>query len=80
MPSLFKTKSKTLYLSLCLPLLPLSLGDINEYLDVGTGSLLIQILIASFLGGAFMIKLFWANIKAYFRNIRLRIKNRDDKS
>ena len=79
MPNLFKMKSKTLYLSLCLPLLPLSLRDIHEYLDLGTGSVLIQILIASLVSGAFMIKLFWGKIKAYFRNILLRIKNGNDR-
>ena len=36
------------------------------YLDPGSGSFLIQILIALFLGGAFAIRTFWGRIKRFF--------------
>jgi hypothetical protein len=39
------------------------------YIDPGTGSYFIQILIASLLGLAFAIKTFWKNIVAFFSQI-----------
>jgi hypothetical protein len=38
--------------------------NIIAYLDPGTGSFIIQMLIASLVGIAFFIKSFWRNIKA----------------
>lgn len=37
-----------------------------RYLDPGTGSMLIQILLAALLGAGVAIKIFWRNIKAFF--------------
>lgn len=39
---------------------------ILAYLDPGSGSYLIQILIAALLGGGFAIKAFWKQISAFF--------------
>ncbi len=39
------------------------------YIDPGTGSYLLQILIAAVLGGLFAIKIFWGNIKSFFRGL-----------
>ncbi len=36
------------------------------YLDPGTGSMLIQILLAVLLGAGVAIRVFWRNIKAFF--------------
>jgi hypothetical protein len=36
------------------------------YLDPGSGSFLIQLLLAALLGGAFAIKIYWRKIKALF--------------
>ncbi|MCF7811102.1 hypothetical protein K9N50_08970 [bacterium] len=36
------------------------------YLDPGTGSYLLQILIAGLVGAAFSIKIFWQKIKDFF--------------
>ena len=36
------------------------------YIDPGTGSYLIQILIAVFVGASLGIKIFWKNIKFFF--------------
>jgi len=36
------------------------------YLDPGTGSYLVQILIAGLVGAAFSIKIFWQRIKDFF--------------
>ena len=41
----------------------LSLG----YLDPGSGSFIIQILVAGFLGMMFSVKLFWHRIKRFFK-------------
>jgi hypothetical protein len=42
------------------------LGAKLAYLDPGSGSYLIQILIAALLGSAFVIKSFWNQIKNFF--------------
>ncbi len=39
------------------------------YLDPGSGSFLIQIIIAGLVGFSFFIKLFWKNIKLFFANL-----------
>ena len=39
----------------------------NAYIDPGTGSLLIQIVLATLLGASFAIKLMWTKIKRLFR-------------
>jgi hypothetical protein len=38
----------------------------NAYLDPGSGSVLIQLLIAGLLGAAFILKVSWSKIKAFF--------------
>jgi hypothetical protein len=38
----------------------------KAYLDPGSGSVLIQLLIAGLLGAAFIIKASWSRIKAFF--------------
>ena len=45
------------------------------YLDPGTGSYLIQVLLAGFLGAAFGIKMFWKRITSAIQ----RIFNKEDK-
>lgn len=39
------------------------------YLDPGTGSYLLQILLAALLGGAAALGIFWKSIAAFFRRI-----------
>ena len=41
-------------------------NDAFAYLDPGTGSYLVQILIAGLVGAAFSIKIFWQRIKDFF--------------
>ncbi len=38
----------------------------QSYLDPGSGSMLVQILLAALLGAGVGIKIFWKNIKAFF--------------
>ena len=44
-------------------------GNLFAYLDPGTGSFIIQMLIAGFLGILFAVKLFWHRIKAFLVNL-----------
>lgn len=37
------------------------------YLDPGSGSMLVQILIATLLGAAVAIRMFWGRIKSFFK-------------
>ena len=39
------------------------------YLDPGTGSYILQMILAALLGAAFAVKLFWKNIKTFFKNL-----------
>ncbi len=48
--------------------------SIHAYIDPGTGSLIIQVLIASFVGGLFLIKVFWRKIQAFFGNLFARVR------
>ena len=49
---------------------------IYAYLDAGSGSYIIQIIIAIALGGAFGIKIFWRRIYSFFKNLPAkRVKN-----
>ena len=37
------------------------------YLDPGSGSYLLQLLIAAILGGLFALRVYWGRIKSFFR-------------
>jgi hypothetical protein len=39
------------------------------YLDPGTGSYILQLILAGLLGAAFAVKLFWKNIKTFFKTL-----------
>lgn len=43
--------------------------DALAYLDPGTGSYIMQIIIAAAVGGAFAVKMFWLNLKIFFYNL-----------
>jgi len=46
--------------------IPVILARPVSYLDPGSGSYLLQLLIASALGAAFAVRLYWTRIKAFF--------------
>jgi len=48
------------------------------YLDPGSGSYLIQILIAFLLGSAIAIRAFWGRIKAFFLRLFRRENNSEE--
>ncbi|GAF94702.1 unnamed protein product [marine sediment metagenome] len=39
------------------------------YLDPGTGSYIIQMVLAGIVGTLFVIKIYWKKVKNYFRNL-----------
>jgi hypothetical protein len=39
------------------------------YLDPGSGSYIIQLIIAGFMGALFMLGIYWRRVKAYLKNI-----------
>ncbi|HEV2353545.1 MAG TPA: hypothetical protein VGR89_04840 [Puia sp.] len=42
------------------------MNGILLYIDPGSGSYLVQVIIAAILGGAFWIKKFWRKIRSFF--------------
>ena len=54
----------TLLLALLILCFPRPLA---AYLDPGSGSFLLQVLVAGLLGASFAVKRFWGSIKSYFR-------------
>lgn len=44
--------------------------DVHAYLDPGTGSFLLQLLIGSALGGLYLCKRFWRQIAAFLTRFR----------
>jgi hypothetical protein len=44
-------------------------GDAHAYLDPGTGSYVFQLVIATLLGAAFAVKVFWFRIKTFFTTL-----------
>jgi len=43
--------------------------NVYAYLDPGTGSYLLQMLLAALLGGLFAIKIFWRRIIGFFKKL-----------
>ena len=42
---------------------------VYAYLDLGTGSYILQLILGALLGGLYAIKLYWKKIKNFFKNI-----------
>lgn len=53
----------------CVLLLTVIPAPLYAYLDPGTGSYVLQIVLAAVLGGLFAIKLFWHRIKLFLMRI-----------
>jgi len=51
-------------------------SNAHAYLDPGTGSYIIQMLVAGLLGAAFAVKLFWIRIKRFVSGVF----SRDDRN
>lgn len=57
----------SIVLGTLLSLIPASTA--YAYIDPGTGSYMLQILLAFFLGALFALKMFWKNVKAFLGNL-----------
>ena len=64
-----KTRSINSSILLSVSLLPLSIQIFHGYIDPGTGSLIIQALIAGLLGGLYLLKVFWSKVKGFFSKL-----------
>lgn len=53
-------------LILALFLVPIHVDSAAAYLDPGTGSLMLQSMLALFAGAAVTLKLYWAKLKSFF--------------
>ena len=42
---------------------------IDAYLDPGTGSIILQVVIGAAVGGLFAVGLFWHRVKTFFKNL-----------
>jgi hypothetical protein len=62
---------------LVLALLLLAPSPAHAYLDPGTGSYAVQLLIGSLLGGLFAIGLFWRRVVAFFKRLFKRGSSND---
>lgn len=65
---------------LCAGLILFSFANAQAYLDPGTGSYVIQVLAAMFLGGVFTVKIYWKRLKEFFRARFSGKKDNDDSS
>jgi hypothetical protein len=55
------------------------LSSPKAYLDPGSGSFILQLVIATLLGGLFIIKGYWMKIKGFFNRLIVKNKhNRED--
>ena len=50
-------------------ILPVPDRIMDAYLDPGTGSIIIQVVIGSAVGALFAIKIFWNRIKTFFKKL-----------
>ncbi|MFA6449920.1 MAG: hypothetical protein WCX65_10645 [bacterium] len=60
--------------SMTIVMLLISANSAHAYLDPGSGSYLFQIMIATFVGVGFTVKIYWRKIKEFF--IRLFFKSK----
>ena len=74
MANKLKTRLVTSGVLFSMPLLPQAFENTHGYIDPGTGSLIIQGLIAGIIGGVFLVKVFWRRITAFLSNLFSRAK------
>lgn len=49
---------------------------IHAYLDPGTGSYFLQMLIAALIGALYTLKLYWSKVKSFFKNLFISKENK----
>ncbi|TEU11402.1 MAG: hypothetical protein E3J21_23680 [Anaerolineales bacterium] len=52
--------------------------DAHAYLDPGTGSYILQLIIAGLLGASLVVKIYWGNIKTFFSNLFSKGQSEED--
>ena len=52
-------------------------GTAHAYIDVETGSMILQVMLAGLFGDLFTIKVFWRQITGRFSNILAKIRTRE---
>lgn len=62
-------KHKGRILLLLVAFVALTARNAHAYLDPGTGSYVLQLVIAFFVGAVFAVKMFWRRIGAFFLNL-----------
>jgi hypothetical protein len=45
------------------------MSGLNMYLDPGSGSYLLQLLIAGLMGGLLLLRMYWSRVKGFFRKL-----------
>jgi len=65
-------------IALALGLFLLAPASAHAYIDPGTGSYLLQALVAGAMGGAMALKLYWQKVKAFFSRSDGDSARRDD--
>lgn len=50
----------------------LFVADASAYIDPGTGSYILQLLLAGLLGAAYVLKVYWLKVVYFFRNVFFR--------
>lgn len=53
--------------------------NVCAYIDPGTGSFIIQVIVGVLFGGLFVLKLFWNNVKAFFKKLFSKGKKHEKK-
>lgn len=56
-------------------LLAVTTGTAQAYIDAGTGSLILQFLVAGFFGSLFALKVFWGRITAQMSRLLSKFRN-----
>jgi hypothetical protein len=74
--NLMEYLKKLLITPACLVVLSITFPfNVHAYLDPGTGSYFLQLIIAGLLGSLFTVKLYWKKIKNFFITIFLKRKS-----
>lgn len=64
-------------LAVLLVSMALSSEPAHAYIDPGTGSYVLQVLVAGFLGALFALKMFWHRIATFVRGLGSRAKSHE---
>ena len=52
-------------------------GTAHAYIDAGTGSLILQVLLAGLFGSLFALKVFWRRVKGMSSRLLMKLRSRE---